>query len=93
MCWVREARRPWWSVNDQGNKIQRRLCKPDLSLKRLILAVRKAEAQDHRPICEALANAIDIFINYRFHGDSHGVVAKRSYGRHVCRFAIVSLVA
>lgn len=79
-------------MHDQRDKVQRRLGKSNLSLKRLILPVLKAKVQEDGSICEAMTDMIDVSVRYRLHHWSHWVLSDRSNGRHVSWLAFVSLI-
>jgi hypothetical protein len=88
----RRPRRSHWRAYDQGNKIQRRLCQPDLDLKRLELAMRCAEAQEYRPVRETLANMFDIGVCQGIQYRAPWILPSWSYRSHVGWLTMVSLI-
>jgi hypothetical protein len=88
----RGTRWPYGRAHDQGNKVEGRLCQPDLDLETLEMAMGCPEAQEHGPICEALTNMFDVAICQRIHHRTPWILPNWSYWSHICRFAMVPFI-
>jgi hypothetical protein len=80
-------------MHDQSHEVQRRLRKPNLGLKRLVLAIWQTEVEKKRAVGVALANLVNVSLRHRLHYRLHRILSDGGDRCHVCWLAVVPFIA